>query len=221
MASFISALDKHMQPKQFGEKGHVEFSWTEDKDQLIVQFFFQLVRTKDTQDLQQKLRYLLTKLCWDTDQGQLTTLFKLIAQTRDIVSGKGEYNLAFMQLAIWWEFYPDLAVEAFKLFVKGQDNPLDHQYGSWKDIKYMCLYLKENDDKNYGYHIFIDNIIDFASKELLLERNRMITNPEHPVSLIGRWLPREKSKKFGWIHGLLAERTFPPIYANSKRWLEK
>ena len=29
----------------------------------------------------------------------------------------------------------------FKLFLDTIENPLDHQYGSWKDVKYLCNYL--------------------------------------------------------------------------------
>jgi len=209
MSFLTAAFDKHMKGKQFGENAHAEHAWSSKSDELIVQFFFQLVRTKDTSDLKSKLRTLLTKLTWNNDLDNLTKLFKLIGQTRDIVAGKGEYNLAFMQIAVWWDYYPQLAFEAFKLFVKGNDNPLDHQYGSWKDIKYMCNYLKENTTEGQK-HRFIHEILVFTAVELRTEWQKWQTAAgSYKPGLIGRWLPREKSKKFGWIHSILAGLLFP------------
>ena len=49
MAALIQGLDKHT-PKQIGENGHGEYGWSNDIDEKIVQFFFQLVRNKDHSD---------------------------------------------------------------------------------------------------------------------------------------------------------------------------
>ena len=125
MSSIVSAMDKHIHNKQFGENGHAEYAWSEEPAELVVQFFFQLVRCKSDggkKDLENKLRYLLEHL---TREHELfAILYKIIAQTRDIVDGKGEYELAFMQLRVWWDYYPELAMAAFALFVKGNANPL-------------------------------------------------------------------------------------------------
>jgi len=214
MSSFIDALDKNL---QFGEKGHVEVAWCEHNyDELITQFFFQLVRSDEEgrNDLEEKLRFLLENLSWENDSEKMSVLYKLIAQTRDIVKGKGEYTLSFMQIAIWWDYYPTLAFAAFKLFVKGNDNPLDHQYGSWKDIKYMCNYLAEKHSRS---HPLIHNIIVYAAVSLQSEWvcwNR--DKDSYRPGLIGRWLPREKSKKFGWIHGRIANVLFPQFIQEPK-----
>ena len=76
MSSIISALDKTLQPKQIGEKGHVEYGWSIEPDQLITQFFFQLVRTKDTSDLKNRLVYLLEHLTWENHFTFLSVLYK-------------------------------------------------------------------------------------------------------------------------------------------------
>ena len=47
MSSLVSALDKHT-PKQIGENNHVEYTWSNDINEKIVQFFFQLVRNSST-----------------------------------------------------------------------------------------------------------------------------------------------------------------------------
>ena len=89
----------------------------------------------DLTDLQNQLHYLLQHLTFKTDYNLLVLLFKLIAQTRDIITGKGEYNLAFMQLTIWHQYYPILAMKAFKLFVNYSNNTFDFTI-----CNYTCLF---------------------------------------------------------------------------------
>ena len=46
MSSIISALDSGMENKTLGEKGHVEYDWSEKNDEdLLTQFFFQMEKT--------------------------------------------------------------------------------------------------------------------------------------------------------------------------------
>ena len=52
----FSALDIHT-PKQLGENGHVEYTWSHNESELINQLYFQLVRAKtqsDTKDIREK-----------------------------------------------------------------------------------------------------------------------------------------------------------------------
>ena len=139
--NFMNAMDTHT-PKTIGENGHVQHSWSNDLREKIVQFSFQLVRTSEKSSLERSLREMLSKIKGAENEylNELTMLYKLIAQTRDLDKGKGEYDLAFMQLAIWYEYYPQLAKEAFKHFVIPYEKGV-HQYGSWKDVKYLCNYI--------------------------------------------------------------------------------
>ena len=158
MSSIISALDSGMENKKLGENGHVEYDWGEKSEDLITQFFFQLVRTKDTSELESILHHLLKKLTWENNYGLLTTLYKLIGQTRDIVKGKGEMDLTWMQLKVWYQYYPDLSYMAFSHCVIPNHNSLNgHQYGYWKDVKYFLHYLKDN--TSAGEHHPLINII--------------------------------------------------------------
>ena len=228
MNSHQTTLCDYMQKKQLGEKGQVEYSWSnqfqpilsqEDKKSLVTQFFYQLNRTNNAEDIETQLHYMLSTFTFEEDASILLMLYKIIAQTRDIIAGKGEYNLAFIQLAIWYQYYPDLTMNAFKLFVDCKENPLSHQYGSWKDIKYMCEYLAqlisfyhEKDCADFELNIlneFLSKIITFTTKELKFVWEKFQKNPNIPPTLIGRWLPREKSNKFGWIHQLIAKQLFP------------
>ena len=122
MAAIISALDKHT-PKQLGENGHVEYRWSNDLQERILQFSFQVVRTDDAgvQKLATVLKGLLTSLqykvensCSEKDlaKGYLSVLYRMIGHTRDIIDGKGEYTLTYMMIHTWYDFFPVLAFQA-------------------------------------------------------------------------------------------------------------
>ena len=222
MSSIISALDSGMENKRLGEKGHVEYDWSGKSEELVTQFFFQLIRTKDTSDLEQILHHLLKKLSWDNDRPLLTILYKLIGQTRDILKGKGEMDLTWMQLKVWYQYYPDLSYMAFSHCVTPFHHSLDgHQYGSWKDVKYFLYYLKKNTSAGES-HPLIDIILKYVVVPCLKNEEELYNRGEK-VSLIGRWLPREKSsKKFNWIFKKLANMMYPEFLIEpSNGWRDR
>ena len=95
MTSFVSGMDKHTM-KQTGENAHTEYSISNELDEKICQFFFQLVRTEDHSALQKLHTDIITSI--RSDPERLMMMYKLAHQTRDIISGKGEQQLGFMQL---------------------------------------------------------------------------------------------------------------------------
>tara|TARA_B110000971_G_C20022408_1_gene507013 strand:+ start:988 stop:2772 length:1785 start_codon:yes stop_codon:yes gene_type:complete len=207
MSSILTAFDKHISTKKLGENGHIEHNWSADYKQQITQFFFQLVRTKDTSDLEKKLVNMLTNMRWETHTTELTILYKLIGQTRDIIDGKGEMDLTWMQLEVWSRFSIELSFKAFVYIVESKHKDLNgHQYGSWKDIKYFLAYLKNKSNESHPLvNMILLNIVvpNLKKDENLLKQGL-------PVSLLGRWIPREKSsKKFNWIFHKLAKMMYP------------
>lgn len=211
MNSIVSALDISLKPKNIGENGHVQYDWgsTSDVKEFLVQYFFQLVRTKDTSDLKKKLINILENTSWEINEKELTILYKLIAQTRDILNGKGDMDNTWMQIEAWYNFYPDLAYNAFVHCVDYSHHSLNkHQYGSFKDIKYFLAYLKENTLDGEA-HPLVDRILNEIAIKWL-KRDEKLLNEGKPVSLIGRWIPREKSsKRFNWIFKKLASLMYP------------
>lgn len=199
MAALIGALDNYT-CKQIGEKGTTEYTWSNDIRERIVQFSFQLTRTKDISYLSNHFELLLTdlqkrhsanKIFKEEFVEYMTLLYKMIGHTRDIIDGKGEYALSYMLLYVWHKFYPDLAKFALKQFILLDDNHDLHPYGSWKDIKYLYKYVLERTSKElvfsndlvaYGIQLVNDQLkIDFETKT---------SNP----SLVAKWVPREKSQ---------------------------
>ena len=97
MSAILSALD-NATSKKFGENGHVEHSWSNNIDEKIVQYFFQLVRSKQHGDLIRQLSDILHRLKGHEDTEQFSMIYRLIGQTRDLVNGKGERDLTYMQI---------------------------------------------------------------------------------------------------------------------------
>lgn len=222
MSSLINAL-KTYTPMNAGEKGHLQYDWSHDINEKIVQFHFQLVRTTNHSKLEEQLRIILStlKASVEKNQDKLTLVYKLIGHTRDILKGKGEQQLSFMQILIWYEYFPELAFNAFTHLVK-IDNA--HPYGSWKDVKYFCNFVKEKHQctsKQALFHPLVLHAIkllvsqlntDWESYSSLNDESK--TNNK-PISLAARWTPREpnwrknKNVKFGWIYKTMAMEMFP------------
>ena len=202
MTALISAMD-NFTPSQLGENGHSEYTWSSNTREQIVQLSFQLTRAaspKIVDALAQRVDSILSKLKTEFTTGlivkeiyleYMSIMFRLIGQTRDIIDGKGEYTLAYMQLSVWMKHFPELAMFALKCFVKSDElivaesESSKHPYGSWKDIKHLVKYLETHCKNNYS------PLIDYAM-QLLNDQLRQDSVSEVP-SLAAKWTPREKS----------------------------
>ena len=217
-----SAIDAQT-PLTLGENCHPQYGWSRDLKEKIVQFSFQLTRCgKEVVrgHLAEKFRELLSEVAVAAtvdDNHVLALLMRMVAQTRDIVDGKGEYDLACMMVYELHAFYPELARCLIVHFVEHEDG--GHPYGSWKDIKYLCNYVMEQEQtaradgpvsavrawRRVSTHPLINYAHDLALARLRKDAGRLDAGEEH-ISLVARWLPREKSKKFGWQFDLLARK---------------
>jgi hypothetical protein len=222
MSRFISSLQSFTN-HSYGEKSHLQYGWSNNLDEKICQFFFQLVRNKDHTNLEKIHNDILSQLSVKIIQSKSKTLcvekevaveklnimYKLIGQTRDIISGKGEQQLAFMQIFGWYKWFPELAINAFTHFVYIENT---HPYGSWKDVKYFCNYVfAKTKDKNHA-------LIEHACRLMILQldidwynyNTKSTTFVSNKTSLAARWCPREpnykkkKNVKFGWLFKKIA-----------------
>ena len=220
MAALINALDCKT-PTQIGTNGHIEYGWSNSIQEKIVQFSFQLTRTENLKPLEIQLVSMLETLSYqvkngslpekEVAKGYLSTLYKMIGQTRDIVDGKGEYTLTYMMIYVWNQFYPNLAEFAIKCLVDLGDKSI-HQYGSWKDIKYFCKFCKSKTNNNS------QNLINYAIKitneQINNDYANLISN-SNDISLAAKWIPREKSS-FGWLFEQLATNFYNHILVTAK-----
>jgi hypothetical protein len=225
MSAQTSALGQ-MQSLQLGENNSLEYGWKSNNVQeLITQFQFQLVRSKNIERLKEQYENLL-KLVFisDVNVEYIKVIYKLIGYTRDIVSGKGEYSLTYMLISELYNFanryknkvdkskIETLCKEALKSLVILNGGM--HPYGSYKDLKYFCNYhLKNSYERNmYGHNINKDPLIE-AVVALICEQLKKDENNQNKT-LLAKWIPREKSKKFGWITPIIAKQYYSEWFNN-------
>lgn len=202
--------------KKYGENGHIEYGWSDNLREKILQWNFQAIRCKEEQmDLLESnyfqmindLFYIYKYRCVPTIDKQISfhlliILYKMIGQVRDMVEGKGEYAISFRMIYSWYYINQELAFYALECFVKRKDQ--DHPYGSWRDIKYFCNFIlkktlsKDHPLIKYGIQLLNNQLRQEESKE-----SNESNNP-HLLSLVSKWIPREKSAKYGWLNELLA-----------------
>jgi Mg-chelatase subunit ChlD len=195
MSLLVSALD-NFTPTQLGENGSSEYGWSNSVRERILQLSFQLTRTRDANTIN-KLAIQTDKvlkdlksfyICREEYVEYMSIMFRMIGQTRDIIDGKGEYELSYMLLEVWYNNYPELAKFAFKLFVIFGDGT-QHPYGSWKDVKYLYKKNKSSPLVEYGCQLLLDQL----KEDLVSDK----------PSLAAKWVPREKSQ-FGDLFTTLA-----------------
>ena len=221
MTALIRTLD-NTTPYKIGEKGHIEYGWSAQIREQILQFSFQVTRTDEAgiTKLQGILKNMLktlknkNELYTITDEESnyyLSMLYRIIGHTRDIVDGKGEYTLAYMMIYTWYEFYQELSLFALTCLVDVGDNV--HQYGSWKDIKYFCEYCRAHGATED--HPLIHHAIMLANKQLRKDYENNETTEGYKISLVSKWIPRESSS-FQWLFHLMAVHFFPEYMETAK-----
>jgi len=174
----------------------------------ITQFAFQLTRKTSSNDLK-KLSYQLKDLLIslknalfisdDTEQinkyiHYFILLYKLIAYTRDIFVGKGERDLTYMMIYVWYTQFPILAIHILQQTAKSS-------LGCWKDIKYFCKYVRENSPEKHKDPI-IETCVNILNQQLIKDLSK--SESESKKTNVSKWIPREKSKKFGWLFDICA-----------------
>lgn len=221
----------HCSPKQMGENGHAEYGWSNNIYEKIIQYNFQLTRThpENMEALEKRTVSLLeeiTSLSQKKEISQekymecMTTMYKIIGHTRDINDGKGECTLSYMLIYAWYTFSPVLAEYALHLFVDLKDahGKEIHPYGSWKDMKYFAQYCKKKNTKGYN-HPLVAKCIQWMNEQLLKDI-KVYEYPETNLSLVAKWIPREKSKKFGWLFFPLAIDFYKTIFIDTAKTFE-
>ena len=229
MSALVSGLDENASQHglQRGENSHIEHGWNlvSKCDEEIVKLFFQLVRTTNKDQLAQfetTMQYILK----NGNYNEKKQLFKMAAYTRDIIAGKGEYDLFYMQVMVWYECYDkDLAMFLLKSTVRLEEkepgkNDVSykgvkkiHPYGSWKDIKHFCQYCYERSKNNnadlfykHDNHELIEYCVDLMVEQLKKDEKNI--NKPKRLSLAGKWCCREGSKTYTWLYTKLAQKYY-------------
>ena len=216
----------------------------------IMQFHFQLVRTSDanmikciTKDTRDILSAIMSGISKNSENKLISdeyidmgvTMFKILAHTRDIVSGKGEYMLFYVMLIEWakldFRFF-DFMIRSlvYDTSTTGADSHshshshTKHPLGSWKDMKYFLTYMKAElidsvqpqvfqdykDIQNQRdlYSKCVNTIVLLINEQLRADYAVYSERRTDSISLVAKWIPREKSKKFGWLYYYLTMNYF-------------
>ena len=180
MASIIRGLDT----LQTGENNHMEYKYSAELRELIVQVFFNAVRSSELN----KLSTVLNHPEFKENTFEYDIMVRMALNTRDIKNGKGEYKLGYIFIREWYKINPNIARMLIQRYVT--------EFGSWKDIKYLCNFLgREHSLVNYCVNL-ISNQLKKDDEDFKNKKN---------ISLAGKWAPREKSKQFGWIAHLISK----------------
>jgi len=192
MASLVSVFERNNYI-QYGENNQIEYNWSSAQQEKILQLSFQMVRTSDTtikRDLAIKFRE-----CFENGtSNEKKILIKLLGHTRDIEEGKGEYALIMCIIKELIPNNPEVCINFMKYLVGFEK--LGTPLGSWKDMKYLfneLLYIPTE-------------LANMINTQLKTDKTSMDSNGN--CSLVAKWIPREKSKKFGWINYTLATHYF-------------
>ena len=149
----------------------------------ISELYF-LLHRNNINEIRHRLTNLLHTIVNVNNLCHLKTLYLLIGHTRDIYFGHGERDISYMMIYVWYQFFPTLAINAFKSFVIGC-----FPYGCWNDIKYFCKFISDISDKGNNDPL-IDVAITCANNQLLVDYNAM------SMSNISKWIPREKNNRW-------------------------
>jgi predicted CopG family antitoxin len=122
----------------------------------------------------------------------LDLCYKLVVNTRDIFHGKGEHDLFYMMIYELYKVFPTLAI-----FLLYQIN----NYGCWRDIKYLCNYIRQHSVKKEN-DSFINVCIELLNNQLKKDVDSWMysinAGSRNHVSNVAKWIPREKNS-FEWI----------------------
>ena len=197
MAKVVSALNST--DMGLGENNHPQYKWNNKNiEELLVQLYFQTVRTDEKEDLKCKFTNLLTLIFNDLSKNKYYyyLVLKFILQTRDIKEGKGECRLSWMYLealdnfaGLGYKHLYNIRTD-IKIILHAFVNNLNHKvnshpYGSWKDLKYLwSSYTLSREIKEY--------IIKLIN--LQLSHDDKEYNKSNTISLAAKWVPRQKSQ---------------------------
>lgn len=156
-----------------------------------------------------KLHGLYDKL-WNmaTTPKQESELLKVYVLTRDIKNGCGLYHFSYHMLeTITYHTYETrrISFSRYKRLLthqmKGDPSQCIEPFGSWKDIKHFLTFFINEYTPYYKFHNrndVVDSILTFLVIPQMIE-DRKNMSIQHPITLCGKWLPRERSKKHGWL----------------------
>ena len=192
-------------------------------------------------DIEEDYRELIINTVYgisDTKEREyyISLLYRLILYTRDNINGLNHPRFSYIMLGVWIK----LADESNDILFKNETNAMVKKaiesfiylenyyepYGNWNDIKELCNYMKNhilynnddndnNENKSMNEYPIFNYMIDLINDQLYKEECILVNN-HVPNSLLCKGLPREKSKKFGWLVPYIANTYYSEWIATGK-----
>jgi len=166
----------------------------------VVYFYYQFSRTEDLKILRAEFSDFIQVLKIDRKNPEFETyalqIYKLVLHTRDQYNGKGEHDISYMLIDVLYEHMPTIALACLYQFV----NPCycKQAFGSWRDIKYLCEYTKNEK--------LIVECIEITNNTLtrdIINSQKCFEHMRNSITNIAKWIPRENTR-FGWLFERLA-----------------
>ncbi len=132
--------------------------------------------------------------------GYFLFLFKMTAFVRDFEYGIGNLNYYVVFIWVWYNICPSLALHLIECAFKDTKHL---SYGSWKDLKYICQFVLDKTGSK-SHPIILHCVKTYVNQ---LKKDKQALYQNNNVSLVGKWIPREKSS-FGWIFNLVSSNYY-------------
>ena len=179
----------------------------------LTSIYFQLHRCHDPFKIRtlyshilEVLHFLKTKSSDLSYRKYIKLLFCMIPQSRDVIYGKGEHDISYLLILAFYSFQPSLSIYALHRLVTPV-TPNSHRFGSWRDIKHLCLFVKQYSIEKEE-HPLISHAIHLVNNQLYNDINTYKFSPhcfsKQHISNVAKWIPREKNNKFAWLYDKLA-----------------
>ena len=194
---------------QIGEKNAYEYAWSRNIHELITQLYFQITDTYSYNQIYviKTIFHKIIKICYENLNVDiyyyynLLNCYKLILNTRNITYGKGLHHISYVLLGVWCSENNYFFIETTKLLINeflNINNDKKYIVGSWRDVKYLLNHFHHNLNMKMNHEI-IKYIIDISINQLIQDvNNNDNNNNDNNKRIEAKWLPREKSNKFGW-----------------------
>jgi len=169
------------------------------KEKKLESEFFTLLYTID-------LNLKIKSIYQGNFYGYLAFIYKMTTFTRDIEFGNGNLKCYLVLLWVWYNVCPFLGLN---LIDAAYDSSKNLSFGSWKDLKYICEYVKQKTGSESN-PLILHCINKYVSQ---LKKDEKLIKENKEISLIGKWVPREKSK-YGWIFALIAKNYYYYFFTN-------
>ena len=130
------------------------------------------------------------KLASQNNYDWIRDLFVMAFQTRDVRGGKGERKLFYEFFSALHQFYPKVCSTMLTLIP---------EYGCWRDMWSLWTLIPE----------LRSPILELVKKQFMEDLTKAGSGETSSISLLGKWLPREKSKTYAGIAGPIAAALYP------------